>query len=86
MMTEAVFTGSTDEDLQLGKVSRVQFQLLGEGATLMLEDKSMNGIYVNRMKLGKGRRRCLNQENIIFILQMDFEVFFYITEARLMQM
>ena len=64
-MTEAVFTGSTD--LQLGKVSRVQFQLLREGATVVLEDKSMNGTYVNGMKLGKGRRHCLDQENIISI-------------------
>ena len=66
-MTEAVFTGSTDEDLQLGKVSRVQFQLLREGATTVLDNKSMNGTYVNGMKLGKGRRFCLDQENIISI-------------------
>ena len=86
MMTEAVFTGSTDEDLQQGKVSRVQFQLLREEATVLLEDKSMNGPYVNGIKLGKCRRRCLNQDDIISILQIDFEVFFYISEARLMQM
>ena len=47
MMTEAVFTGSNDEDLQLGKVSQVKFQLLREEASVLLEDKSMNGPYVN---------------------------------------
>ena len=60
MMTEAVFTGSNDEDLQLGKVSQVKFQLLREEASVLLEDKSMNGPYVNGKKLGKCRRRFLN--------------------------
>ena len=78
MMTQTVFTGSTDEDLQLGKVS---FQLHRERANLVLEDKSMNG-----MKVGKDNRHCLDQEDIISILHVDFEVFLFISEARLMQM
>ena len=86
MMTETVFTGSTDEDLQLGKVSRVQFQLHKEGANVVLEDKSMNGTFVNGMKVGKDKRHCLDQEDIISILHVDFEVFLFISEARLMQM
>ena len=68
MMTEAVFTGSNDEDLQLGKVSRVQFQLLREEATVLLEDKSINGPHVNGIKLGKCRQRCLNQDGQAVII------------------
>ena len=42
MLNEVLFTSSTDEDLHLVKVSRVQFQLKMTGANVVLDDKSMN--------------------------------------------
>ena len=85
VLNEIVFTGSTDEDLQLGKVSRVQFQLQRSGNNVVIEDNSMNGTYVNGLKLGKGGQHSLDQEDTISILQMDFEVFLFINEVRLGQ-
>ena len=46
MLNEVIFTGSTDEDLQLAKISRPQFELQRTGTNLVLKDKSMNGTYV----------------------------------------
>ena len=85
VLNEIVFMGSTDEDLQLGKVSRVQFQLQRSGNNVVIEDNSMNGTYVNGLKLGKGGQHSLDQEDTISILQMDFEVFLFINEVRLGQ-
>ena len=86
VLNEVIFTSSTDEDLQLTKVSRVQFQLKRSGTNVVLEDKSMNGTYVNGLKLGKGKQHSLDQGDTISVLQMDFEVFMFICEVRLRQL
>ena len=46
MLNEVIFMGSTDEDLQLAKISRAQFELQRTGTNLVLKDKSMNGTYM----------------------------------------
>jgi len=84
-LEETLFTGSTDEDLQLGKVSRVQFELKRVGSSVALVDQSMNGTYVNGLKVGKGKQHSLDQGDIVAILQVDFEVFVFVSEARLRQ-
>ena len=68
MLSLIIFTGSADEDLQLAKVSRVQFQLQRTGNNVVLEDKSMNGTYVNGLKLWKGKQYSLDQGNTISVL------------------
>merc|ERR1719233_554645 len=85
VLNEIVFTGSTDEDLQLVKVSRVQFQLQRTGSNVVMEDMSMNGTYVNGLKLVKGKQHSVDQGDMISILQTDFKVFLFISEVRLRQ-
>ena len=46
MLNEVIFMGSTDEDLQLAKISRAQFELQRTGTNLVLKDKAMNGTYM----------------------------------------
>ena len=46
MLNEVIFMGSTDEDQQLAKISRAQFELQRTGTNLVLKDKAMNGTYM----------------------------------------
>ena len=74
-----MFVGSTDEDLQFGKISRVQFQLSKVGAGVALLDKSMNGTYVNSLKVGKDKQHSLDHGDVISILQLDFQVYLFLS-------
>ena len=42
----------------------------------------MNGACVNGMKLGKEDEHCIDQGDVISILQKDFKVFYFMSEAR----
>ena len=42
----------------------------------------MNGTCVNGMKLGKKDQHCIDQGDVISILQKDFKVLFFISETR----
>ena len=63
-------------------MSRLQFELHRVGTNAWIEDKSMNGTCVNGMKLGKEDQHCIDQGDVISILQKDFKVFYFISEAR----
>ena len=52
------------------------------GTNAWIEDKSMNGTCVNGMKLGKEDQHCIDQGDVISILQKDFKVVYFISEAR----
>jgi len=85
-LDEKMFVGSTDEDLQFGKISRVQFQLSKVGAGVALLDKSMNGTYVNGLKVGKDKQHSLDHGDMISILQLDFQVYLFLSEFRMKQL
>lgn len=85
IIDETMFIGSTEEDLQIVKVSRVQFQLNKEGNNVALVDKSMNGTYVNGFKVGKDKQHGLEHGDVIAILKFNYDVFLFISEGRLRQ-
>jgi len=85
MVNERIFAGSTDEDLQIAKISRVQFQLTRVGTGVALLDKSMNGTYVNGLKVGKDKQHSLDHGDVISLLQEDFQVYLYMDEFRMRQ-
>ena len=58
-------------------MSRLQFELHRVETNAWIEDKSMNGICVNGIKLGKEDQHCIDQGIVISILQKDFKVFFH---------
>ena len=70
---DSLFTGSTDKYLQCSQVSRVHFE-------------SMKGTYVNGIKVGKGKQQSLDQGDVVAILQRDFDVFVFVSKARLRKM
>ena len=80
---DSLFTGSNDKYLQCSQVSRVHFELKRVGSSVALIDQSMNGTYVNGIKVGKGKQQSLDQGDVVAILQRDFDVFVFVSEARL---
>ena len=83
VVDENLFRGSIDEDLQIVKVSRVQFHLSKVGVGVALVDKSMNGTYVNNLKVGKDKHYSLDHGDIISVLQHDFPVYQFLDESRM---
>ena len=83
---DSLFTGSNDKYLQCSQVSRVHFELKRVGSSVALIDQSMNGTYVNGIKVGKGKQQSLDQGDVVAILQRDFDVFVFVSEARLRKM
>ena len=83
---DSLFTGSNDKYLQCSQVSRVHYELKRVGSSVALIDQSMNGTYVNGIKVGKGKQQRLDQGDVVAILQRDFDVFVFVSEARLRKM
>ena len=83
---DSLFTGSNDKYLQCSQVSRVHFELKRVGSSVALIDQSMNGTYVNGIKVGKGKQQSLDQGDVVAILQHHFYVFIFIIEKRLRKM
>jgi pSer/pThr/pTyr-binding forkhead associated (FHA) protein len=46
-----------------------------------LLDKSMNGTYVNGLKVGKDKQHSLDHGDVISLLQQDFQVYQYMDES-----
>merc|ERR1719450_816891 len=85
IVNESMFIESGDEDLKIGKVSRVQFEIKKVDNLVVVIDRSMNGTYVNGIKVGKDKEQILDQGDVVAILQSNFNVFFFISELRLRQ-
>ena len=83
MEDENLFKDSTEEDLQIEKVSRVQFYLSRVGAGVALVDKSMNSTYVNHLLMGKDKHYSIDHGYVISLLQHDFSVYMFLDDSRL---
>jgi len=83
---ESMFIGTTDEEPKLSSVSRIQFLVNKVGNNITLLDKSMNGTYVNGVKVGKDKEHRLKHGDIIAILHSEYDAFLFISEARMKQM
>eukprot|EP00092_Neocalanus_flemingeri_P027694 GFUD01030059.1.p1 GENE.GFUD01030059.1~~GFUD01030059.1.p1 ORF type:complete len:517 (+),score=176.52 GFUD01030059.1:90-1640(+) len=77
---EDIFINSENENLQSVRVSRVQFEIVKEKTRATLVDKSMNGTYVNKLLVGKGKKYSLKHADVISILMDDFDIFLYLDE------
>jgi len=73
-----------DENLQCNKTSRVQFEILIENERPHIVDRSMNGTFVNGIRLSKDISKRLYHGDVISILQLDLEMFCYLDEAQMM--
>eukprot|EP00092_Neocalanus_flemingeri_P039015 GFUD01042471.1.p1 GENE.GFUD01042471.1~~GFUD01042471.1.p1 ORF type:complete len:687 (-),score=183.83 GFUD01042471.1:48-2108(-) len=80
---EFMFPGS-EENLQCNKTSRVQFEVFIENSRPYIQDKSMNGTFVNGVKLNRDDSKRLNHGDVISILQVDLEMFCYLDEFQMM--
>ena len=79
-IAEEIFANSEKENLQFVRVSRVQFEIVKEKDRATLQDRSMNGTYVNNLMVAKGSKYSLNHGDVISILMDDFNVFLYLDE------
>ena len=82
MVDENLFKDSIEEDLQIVKVSCVQFHLSRVGAGVALVDKSMNGTYVNHLLVGKDKHYSLDLGDVISLLQHDFSVYMFLGRVK----
>jgi len=82
MLEEHMFPPSIS-DLQCNNASRVQFEIVNENEGLFISDKSMNGTYLNCVRLKKDIARRLNHGDMISILQAEFLFFSYFDETQL---
>ena len=70
----------------LENVSRVQFELFKDSSGVSLNDKSMNGTYVNRFRVGNNRFYRIGHEDLIGFINSDSRVFQYLDEVQLRSM
>ena len=61
----------------------MQFEIVKEKGGATLEDKAMNGTYVNKLLVGKGNKYSLNHADVISVLMDDFCLYLYIEEKSL---
>jgi hypothetical protein len=81
---EDIFVDGENENLQFVRVSRIQFEIVKEkGGGATLEDKSMNGTYVNKLLVGKGNKYSLNHADVISVLLEEFCVYLFIEEKSM---
>ena len=85
VLEDFMFPGpEDDENLQWNKTSRVQFEIIIENETPHMIDRSMNGTFVNGIRLSKDVFKQLCHGDVISILQLDLELFCYLDEGQMM--
>jgi len=82
LLEEHMFPSSSN-DLQCSNASRVQFEIVLENDVLFISDLSMNGTFLNCVRLKKDIARRLNHGDMISILQAEFLFFSYLDEIQL---
>jgi len=86
---QVVFTKSAFQHKGMGlsieKTSRVHciFSRGSRGNGPSLTDTSMNGTWIDKMRIGKGNKAPLSHGNIISVLSQEMEVFYYLDKVTM---
>ena len=80
-----------DEDLFRGneqnrswlKMSRVHFEVNRQHGRMALLDKSSNGTYINKVRVGKEKSSRLAHLDEIGVLECDFALYYFLDEGLL---
>ena len=77
---DRAFAGREEEEIQFVNLSRVHFEIRKEKGEITLMDTSMNGTYVNKLLVGKGKKYRLTHADVISVLADAFNFFLYLDE------
>ena len=82
VIDKRLFEGN-DENRNWDKVSRVHFEVKREHGQAALLDKSSNGTFINKVRVGKEKSSRLAHLDEIGVLECDFALYYYIDEGLL---
>jgi len=84
LVLEEFMFDSENENLQCNKTSRVQFEITCEAERPFIMNKSMNGTFLNKERLGQGVAKRLNHGDTISLLHPELDMFCYLDEVQMM--